>query len=158
MNAPLTTEERYRIGGMDCAACAAKIDRAVRRIDGVVEVSVSVAAGTMTVSRRSEAAIAPAVTRDVAALGYRAALIGGAAEPERQKAAHDHQDHDHHDHDGHDHGDHDHGDYDHAEHDHAAPAEDAMPAGLHGHDDEDEDGVAWWRTGKARLTIAAAAG
>ena len=27
-----------------------------------------------------------------------------------------------------------------------------MPAGLHGHDDEDEDGVAWWRTGKARLT------
>ncbi len=40
----------------------------------------------------------------------------------------------------------------------AASAEDAMPAGLHGHDDEDEDGVAWWRTGKARLTIAAAAG
>ncbi len=148
MNAPLTTEERYRIGGMDCAACAAKIDRAVRRIDGVVEVSVSVAAGTMTVSRRSEAAIAPAVTRDVAALGYRAALIGGATAPAAPEAAHEHHDHDHHDHDGHDH----------AGHDHAAPAADAMPAGLHGHDDEDEDGVAWWRTGKARLTIAAAAG
>jgi Cd2+/Zn2+-exporting ATPase len=148
MNAPLTTEERYRIAGMDCAACAAKIDRAVRRIDGVVEVSVSVAAGTMTVSRRSEAAIAPAVTRDVAALGYRAALIGGATVPAAPEAAHEHHDHDHHDHEGHDH----------AGHDHAAPAADAMPAGLHGHDDEDEDGVAWWRTGKARLTIVAAAG
>jgi len=158
MNAPLTTEERYRIGGMDCAACAAKIDRAVRRIDGVVEVSVSVAAGTMTVSRRSEAAIAPAVTRDVAALGYRAALIGGAAEPERPRAGHAHDEHDHHDHDGHDHAAHDHAGHDHAGHDHAPPAAGAMPAGLHGHDDEDEDGVAWWRTGKARLTIAAAAG
>jgi len=35
MPASPTTEERYRIGGMDCAACAAKIDTAVRRLPGV---------------------------------------------------------------------------------------------------------------------------
>ncbi len=34
-------ESRYRVSGMDCAACAAKIDRAVRRIEGVTDVSVS---------------------------------------------------------------------------------------------------------------------
>ena len=42
-------QTRYRIGGMDCAACATKIDTAVRRMPGVEDVSVSVTAGTMTV-------------------------------------------------------------------------------------------------------------
>ncbi|SHE69854.1 Cd2+/Zn2+-exporting ATPase [Kaistia soli DSM 19436] len=156
MNAPLTTEERYRIGGMDCAACAAKIDKAVRRIDGVVEVSVSVAAGTMTVARRSETVIESAVTRDVGLLGYSAARIAGrsAAVPTAPAPTHDHSDHDH---SGHDHGahDHDHAGHDHGDHDHDAPAA-AAPAGLHGHDDEDEAaGAPWWKTRKARLTIAA---
>ncbi len=40
---------RFRIGGMDCAGCAAKIDTAVRRMPGIEDVSVSVTAGTMTV-------------------------------------------------------------------------------------------------------------
>lgn len=37
---------RFRVAGMDCASCATKIDRAVRTIDGVEDVSVSVVAGT----------------------------------------------------------------------------------------------------------------
>ncbi len=163
MNAPLTTEERYRIGGMDCAACASKIDTAVRRIDGVVSVSVSVAAGTMTVARRGDALIEEIVTRDVAALGYRARRIAAREEataPPRQAPVHDHDHagHDHHHDQDHDHGDHDHSDHDHAGHDHAghdhgaAPSE---PAGLHGHDDDEEEGVAWWQSAKARLTAAA---
>ena len=173
MKAPLNTEERYRIGGMDCAACAAKIDTAVRRIDGVVAVSVSVAAGTMTVARRGDAVIEEIVTRDVAALGYRARRI-----PAREVAppsAPDHADHDHagHDHEGQDHAGrdhagHDHAGHDHADHDHeghhhgAAPGSSAAvaaaaPAGLHGHDDDDEEeeGALWWQSRKARLTAAA---
>ncbi|MFA6031334.1 MAG: cation transporter [Myxococcota bacterium] len=35
-------QTRYRVEGMDCAACATKIDTAVRRIPGVEDVSVSV--------------------------------------------------------------------------------------------------------------------
>ncbi len=139
-----TSEERYRIGGMDCAACAAKIDTAVRRIDGVIDCRVSVAAGTMTVALRGETSIEGAVTRDVAALGYSAKRLApreaapvseGAAAPHAH--AHDHP----HDHD----------------HDHKQPAAAAAPAGLHGHDDDDdmEEGTPWWRTEKARLTIAA---
>lgn len=43
-------ETRFRIGGMDCAACGAKIDNAVRRIPGVSNTEVAVAGGTLTVT------------------------------------------------------------------------------------------------------------
>ena len=42
-------ESRYRVSGMDCPSCAAKIDAAVKGIKGVEEVSVSVAAGSLKV-------------------------------------------------------------------------------------------------------------
>ncbi|TJV62423.1 MAG: heavy-metal-associated domain-containing protein [Mesorhizobium sp.] len=42
----MSTQTRYRISGMDCASCASKIDTAVRRMDGVADVSVSVTAGS----------------------------------------------------------------------------------------------------------------
>ena len=41
---------KYRIGGMDCAACVTKIENAVGRLPGVGEVGVSLGAGTMTAS------------------------------------------------------------------------------------------------------------
>ena len=41
---------RFRVEGMDCASCAAKIDTAVRRFAGVSDVSVSVTAGSMAIS------------------------------------------------------------------------------------------------------------
>lgn len=63
-------ESRYRVEGMDCASCAAKIDRAVRRIAGVEEVEISVVAGTMTVRHAARGDIAPAIARDVGGLGY----------------------------------------------------------------------------------------
>ncbi len=65
-----SAESRYRIGGMDCASCAAKIDTAVRRIEGVRDVSVSVSAGTMTVAHGADSAIGDGVAKTVIALGY----------------------------------------------------------------------------------------
>ena len=53
MTAPLA-QSRYRVEGMDCASCATKIDTAARRVPGVEDVSVSVTAGTMTVSHRPD--------------------------------------------------------------------------------------------------------
>ncbi len=162
MGAVQKIEERYRVTGMDCAGCAAKIDRAVRRIDGVEDVSVSVTAGTLVVQRRPDAAIEGPVSSSVRALGYgiTAAPRSGAAVPvapvEDHDHAHDHDGHDHaaHDHSGHEHASHDHADHDHAGHDNGKG--EATLAGMHGHDDAEDGELAWWQTPKARLTLLAA--
>lgn len=39
-------QTRYRVTGMDCGACAAKVEVAVRRLPEVESVSVSATAGT----------------------------------------------------------------------------------------------------------------
>ncbi|MCX5497527.1 heavy metal translocating P-type ATPase [Kaistia dalseonensis] len=177
MNAPLKTEDRYRITGMDCAACARKIDTAVRRIDGVTEVSVSATAGTMTVERHVDARVDEKIAASVTGLGYGIAALNRQSVQPAARHAHDHDhaghsheghDHDHdHDHAGHDHAGHDHAGHDHSGHDHSghdhgghehghgeAGAASAMPQGLHGHDDGPEDGP-WWASPKARLTLFA---
>ncbi|MDX0177345.1 heavy metal translocating P-type ATPase [Sinorhizobium meliloti] len=85
-----SVETRFRVEGMDCASCAAKIDTAVRRLDGVDEVSVSVTAGTMTVRHQDDASFAPAIQKRVSGLGYKIAAItpkpATAAAPEQQPA------------------------------------------------------------------------
>ncbi|MGU3494290.1 heavy metal translocating P-type ATPase [Xanthobacteraceae bacterium A53D] len=169
-----TLQSRFRVEEMDCASCAAKIDTAVRRLSGVTDVSISVTAGTMTVSHAG--ADMEAIALRVTKLGYPTrALPGHAAPPLAPTDApspccgghdhehdhhdhaghehaghghdhdHDHHDHDHHDHAGHDHAAHDHGAHDHSAHSHAAEA--ALPAAPR----------RWWQTGKGRLTIASGA-
>ena len=104
-----TTLSRFRVEGMDCASCAAKITTAVRRVPGVGDVKVSVSAGTMTVDYVGGADDA-AVVRQVNGLGgYRASPLRGKA-PGPARPAGDGGDHDH-DHgdqaasEGHDHAD-----------------------------------------------------
>jgi Cd2+/Zn2+-exporting ATPase len=124
-------DTRFRVTGMDCAACATKVEAATRRVTGVETVSISVTAGTMTV--RHAGADLVQIARKVTEVGYGASVLparGGAPRPEA---------HDHHDHAGHD-DDHD--------HDHARD----KLEGLHGHADGDEDGP-WYATKKARLTL-----
>ncbi len=72
------TRTRYRVDGMDCAACAAKIDTAVRRLPGVVDVSVSVSAATMVVHHDATGVLAD-VERQVTRLGYGLASLGEVA-------------------------------------------------------------------------------
>ncbi|WP_206692283.1 heavy metal translocating P-type ATPase [Azospirillum sp. INR13] len=123
---------RYRVSGMDCGSCAAKIETALRRVPGIREVRVSVPGGTVTVSH--EAALgADAVVRPLAALGYGAAPAdpvaeaavptcgGGCCGPAHSDAGHSHAAHSH-------------------SHSHADPAE-----------------APWWRGRKAVLTLAAGA-
>ena len=96
----MTTETRFRVEGMDCAACAAKIDTAVRRLAGVEEVSISVTAGTMAV-RHAEDSDLGALARQVTGLGYALRSLDAAAAPHAHHHDHDHgHDHDH-DHDHH---------------------------------------------------------
>ena len=135
MTEPVKT--RFRVSGMDCASCATKIDTAVRRMPGVEDVSVSVTAGTMTVTH-GESSDLTAIGKKVSGLGYNvvpiadkatAAPVAKAAHVHgpgcshdhgagsHDHAGHDHDRHDHDDHDGHDHGGHGHDDHDHAGHD-----------------------------------------
>ncbi|MFP5077562.1 heavy metal translocating P-type ATPase [Rhizobium sp. YIM 134829] len=150
-----TTESRYRVSGMDCAGCAAKIDRAVRRIEGVSDVSVSPTVGTMVV-RHAGPLDAAVLERKVKSLGYGLTPAPrGSAEPSRaeegETVAHAHGPHDGHDH-AHDH-DHDH-DHD---HEHATSSQKTpVVAGLHGHDHSIGEGP-WWGSRKGRLTLGAGA-
>jgi Cd2+/Zn2+-exporting ATPase len=94
---------KFRVGGMDCAACVSKIEHAVGRLPGVGEVGVSLNSGTLTVVR--DGAVAQgAIEREVRALGY---TIAATDRPAPAAEAQSHE--------GHDHGDHDHGE------DHGAP-------------------------------------
>jgi Cd2+/Zn2+-exporting ATPase len=54
---------------MDCASCAQKIDTAVRRVEGVQDVSVSVGARTLTVEHDGTPS-PKAIERQVSSLGY----------------------------------------------------------------------------------------
>lgn len=132
---------RYKVGGMDCASCATKIDTAVRRMPGVEDVSVSVAAGTMTVSHNDSVDLS-AVEKRVSGLGYPLRQLSQrnrSAEPVIPVAV----DADHHDHD--------HG----SSHDHSHHEKDtAATEGLHGHDHGPMEGP-WWKSAKGRLTIMA---
>lgn len=59
------TEQSYTVQGMTCGHCAGAVTREVSRVDGVDDVRVDVAAGTVTVAVHDgpvpDAAIAAAV-------------------------------------------------------------------------------------------------
>lgn len=116
---------RFRIDGMDCASCAAKIETAVRRVRGIKDVSVSVAGGTMTVSHDGTGDL-DKIAAKVRSLGYGAEPVASEKAPAKGEHSHDHSHHDHdHDHGAcggsHDHHDHAH-DHGH-EHDHDGHSE-----------------------------------
>lgn len=67
---------RYRVTGMDCASCAAKIEKAVRAV-GVGNVKVSTATQIMTLHVNYPAARLPEVERAVSGIGYRLDRLDG---------------------------------------------------------------------------------
>ncbi|MDD1498045.1 heavy metal translocating P-type ATPase [Agrobacterium sp. CNPSo 3708] len=158
-------QTRFRVGGMDCASCASKIDTAVRRMPGVEDVSVSVTAGTMSI-RHDQTSDLDAIGKKVRGLGYSVERLAGRQVDNQTSAnhggaccgghAHDHADGDSHtqsgpahDHDAHHHDSHEHGKQDRG--DRAAAVE-----GLHGHDHGSSDGP-WWKSKKGRATLLAGA-
>ncbi|HEY4251832.1 MAG TPA: heavy metal translocating P-type ATPase [Roseomonas sp.] len=86
------TKLAWRVEGMDCAACVAKVTKAVERLPGVATVEVNLMAERLSVTLAPGATGAEAVVREVTALGYAATPLGEAA-PE--PAGDQHQDHGH---------------------------------------------------------------
>lgn len=80
--APREITAKYRVTGMDCTSCVAKIEKAVRETAGVADVRVSLAAQSMDVTISQPARLG-SVESAVRALGYQLARIpkrGGAAD------------------------------------------------------------------------------
>ena len=68
--------EQYNVTGMSCAACSARVEKAVKKVPGVTSCSVSLLTNSMGVEgTASEAAILKAV-QDA---GYGASLKGAAS-------------------------------------------------------------------------------
>ncbi|MGR7996414.1 heavy metal translocating P-type ATPase [Xanthobacter sp. ZOL 2024] len=147
MTAP-QVQSRFRVTGMDCAACATKIEGVARRIDGVDEVNVSVTAGTLVIRHTAEADLSVLAPR-LKPMGYEIAPAASGAAPAEKASCcgHDHDHHTHdpaHDHPGYDHANHDHAAHDHSGHDHGAEEAETAPG-------------SFWRSAKARLTLASGA-
>ncbi|RCW65675.1 heavy metal translocating P-type ATPase [Pseudorhodoferax soli] len=78
-----TAEHRLQIEGMTCASCVGRVEKALRRVPGVIEASVNLASEQATVQALST--VAPqALLAATAAAGYPARALGdarAAAEP-----------------------------------------------------------------------------
>ncbi len=123
----------WTVSGMDCGACVAKVEKAVRRLPGISDVQVNLMSETMTLGRAPDGASADVVERQVAALGYRTSRTASKEAVVRTAGCGDGCC-------GHDRAHH-------LVHEIAA-TEPGMH--VHGHDAPLTD-LPWWRTGKARL-------
>ncbi|MBQ2089479.1 MAG: cation transporter, partial [Lachnospiraceae bacterium] len=67
--------QKYNVTGMSCAACSARVDKAVRNIEGVDEVAVNLLTNSMNVEGQVDC---QAVVAAVEAAGYGAELVEDA--------------------------------------------------------------------------------
>ena len=65
--------EKYNVTGMSCAACSARVEKAVKDVDGVSECSVSLLTSSMVVEGGDSEKIVKAVKK----AGYGAFLASG---------------------------------------------------------------------------------
>ena len=89
MAAAATDTIRYHVTGMDCSSCAAKIEGAARKVEGVNDVKVSIASQIMTLEVDDPARRLPVVESAVTGLGYQLDRVG---EPKGEGAENDDDD------------------------------------------------------------------
>nr|WP_297171147.1 heavy metal translocating P-type ATPase [uncultured Agathobaculum sp.] len=75
-------KQRFRVGGMSCAACSAHVEKSVAAVPGVSEVQVNLLAGSMAVQYDEGMCDAQQIIHAVESGGYTAAIDDG-----RQQAA-----------------------------------------------------------------------
>jgi Cd2+/Zn2+-exporting ATPase len=90
----MTEAAKFRVGGMDCAACGTKIQTAVSRVPGVTAVDVSVTAGTMQVQHEGKLPAAE-INHAVTWLGYSIKPADAASERTESHADNDDDDDQH---------------------------------------------------------------
>ena len=70
-------KQRFRVGGMSCAACSAHVEKSVAAVPGVSEVQVNLLAGSMVVQYDEGACDAQQIIHAVESGGYTAAVDDG---------------------------------------------------------------------------------
>lgn len=83
---PLETKE-FVIGGMTCASCVGRVERAIAKLPGVVKVTVNLATEQATVQWISGALTAAQVVEAVQKAGYQAAQKSTSVQPVEAKAS-----------------------------------------------------------------------
>ena len=69
---------RFRVDGMSCAACSARVEKVTAQVPGVRSVEVNLLAGFMVVDVENESVVGP-VTDAVGKAGYAANVEGNAS-------------------------------------------------------------------------------
>ena len=72
-------KETFNVTGMTCSACAARVERAVKKIEGTADVSVNLLTNTMTLAYDEAAANPAAIIAAVEDAGYGASVKGVAS-------------------------------------------------------------------------------
>ena len=80
-------KQRFRVGGMSCAACSAHVEKSVAEVSGVREVQVNLLAGSMVVEYDETACSDTQIIRAVEEGGYTAAVDSGTRAGAPAKAA-----------------------------------------------------------------------
>ncbi len=73
-------KQTFSVTGMTCSACSANVERAVKKLDGVQAVNVSLLANKMTVEYEPEKLSDPAIVAAVTAVGYGASTGDASAQ------------------------------------------------------------------------------
>ncbi|MBD2066699.1 cadmium-translocating P-type ATPase [Leptolyngbya sp. FACHB-671] len=106
---PALKTQQMQIGGMDCASCAAKIETALQKVAGVVEVSVSSTTERLIVSYDSQQVNESTLRDRINALGYTIVTPTAHSHAKTHYSKdHEHSHDHHHGHDDEHHHDHDH--------------------------------------------------
>lgn len=79
---------KLRVEGMDCAACALKIETAMRRLPGVSDVNVNYGAGTLALQLDRDRTPPHAIEAKIRSLGYRPITDATGREGPRRPAQH----------------------------------------------------------------------
>jgi len=83
---PAALTETFTVDGLDCADCAATLEKSIGRLNGVIDVDVNFAAAMMRVTY-DRAQIRPEeIERAVGGFGYRAALVSARDRPEVRRS------------------------------------------------------------------------
>lgn len=87
---PLDRTIELKIGGMTCASCVARVEKALKSVPGVLDAQVNLATERVHVRALAGGAETPALIAAVAAAGYSAEPVGSEAAPDltdREQAA-----------------------------------------------------------------------
>ncbi|MBS5370249.1 MAG: heavy metal translocating P-type ATPase [Longibaculum muris] len=84
-------KEKYDVIGMSCSACSAHIDKAIRHLDGVVDVNVNLLSNSMVVEYDENQLNQASIIQAVENAGYKAALENNSVTSKQQEESVDHK-------------------------------------------------------------------